>query len=144
MRPEARTCSWKIRPAPRRPGKSCTWSVMRAPAESTRYTTGCCSTCAASMVRMIFSTVLAPHEPALTVESFAMTRTGRPCTVAVPHTTPSAGRVGSGFAHSASSVNESTSARRRMRSRAWYFPAAAAAKWYFSAPPREMLSRSAR
>ena len=32
------------------------------------------------MIRMIFSTVRAPHEPALTVESLAMRQTGRPST----------------------------------------------------------------
>ena len=30
------------------------------------------------MIRMIFSTVRAPHDPALTVESFAISATGRP------------------------------------------------------------------
>ncbi len=43
------------------------------------------------MMRMIFSTVRAPHDPAFTVESFAMSATGRPSMVAVPVTTPSAG-----------------------------------------------------
>jgi hypothetical protein len=43
------------------------------------------------MIRMIFSTVRAPHEPAFTVESFAISATGRPPMVAVPVTTPSAG-----------------------------------------------------
>ena len=43
------------------------------------------------MIRMIFSTVRAPHEPALTVESLAITATGRPSTRPVPVTTPSAG-----------------------------------------------------
>ncbi len=44
------------------------------------------------MIRMIFSTVRAPQEPALTVESFAISATGLPSTVAVPVITPSAGR----------------------------------------------------
>ena len=44
------------------------------------------------MIRMIFSTVRAPQEPAFTVESLAIRHTGRPSTVAVPVTTPSAGR----------------------------------------------------
>ena len=35
---------------------------------------------ASSMIRMIFSTVRAPHEPAFTVGSLAMTATGRPWT----------------------------------------------------------------
>src|ERR1700678_2742388 len=43
------------------------------------------------MIRMIFSTVRAPHEPALTVESFAISATGRPPMAAVPVITPSAG-----------------------------------------------------
>ena len=43
------------------------------------------------MIRMIFSTVRAPQEPALTVESLAIRQTGRPSMVAVPVTTPSAG-----------------------------------------------------
>jgi hypothetical protein len=44
------------------------------------------------MIRMIFSTVRAPHEPAFTVESLAMMATTRPPTAAVPVITPSAGR----------------------------------------------------
>ena len=44
------------------------------------------------MIRMIFSTVRAPQEPALTVESLAISATGRPSMVAVPVITPSAGR----------------------------------------------------
>ena len=44
------------------------------------------------MMRMIFSTVRAPQEPAFTVESLAISATGRPSMVAVPVTTPSAGR----------------------------------------------------
>ena len=43
------------------------------------------------MIRMIFSTVRAPQEPALTVESLAISATGLPSIVAVPVTTPSAG-----------------------------------------------------
>ena len=45
-------------------------------------------------MRMIFSTVRAPQEPALTVESLAMIATGRPCTRPMPVTTPSAGQIG--------------------------------------------------
>ena len=41
---------------------------------------------------MIFSTVRAPHDPAFTVESLAIIATGRPCTLPMPVTTPSAGR----------------------------------------------------
>ena len=47
------------------------------------------------MIRMIFSTVRAPQDPALTVESLAISATGRPPMVAVPVITPSAGRPGS-------------------------------------------------
>ena len=45
-----------------------------------------------SVSRTIFSTVRAPHEPAFTVGSLAITHTGRPSTVPTPVTTPSAGR----------------------------------------------------
>ena len=82
----------KIRPAPRRPGNSCTWSVMRAPAESTSQKMGRSWARAYSAMRIIFSTVRAPHEPAFTVGSLATTQTGRPSMVPVPVTTPSAGR----------------------------------------------------
>ena len=84
---------WR-RCGPRRagPGNSSTWSVMRAPAESTRYTTGSSCRSACSVSRTIFSTVRAPHEPAFTVESFAITHTGRPSMRPTPVTTPSAGR----------------------------------------------------
>jgi hypothetical protein len=41
---------------------------------------------------MIFSTVRAPQDPALTVESLAMMATGRLWTRPIPVTTPSAGR----------------------------------------------------
>ena len=63
-------------PAPRRPGNSCTWSVRRAPAESTSQTIGTCSARAASVARTIFSTVRAPHDPALTIGSLATTTAG--------------------------------------------------------------------
>ena len=57
---------------------------------------------------MIFSTVFGPHEPAFTVGSFAISATGRPPTVAMPVTTPSAPKPScSQFASSASSTNES-------------------------------------
>jgi hypothetical protein len=46
---------------------------------------------ARSMIRMIFSTVRAPQDPALTVESFAITHTPRPSMRAFPVITPSAG-----------------------------------------------------
>ena len=44
------------------------------------------------MIRMIFSTVRAPQEPALTVESLAIRATVLPSMAAVPVITPSAGR----------------------------------------------------
>src|SRR4051794_11286318 len=43
-------------------------------------------------MRMIFSTVFGPHDPALTVGSLAMTQTGRPPTVPLPVAAPSAPR----------------------------------------------------
>src|SRR4029453_14383117 len=67
-----------MRPAPRRPGNSSTWSVMRAPAESTSQNTGSSWRSAYSVSRTIFSTVRAPHDPAFTVGSLAITHTGRP------------------------------------------------------------------
>ena len=96
-----------MRPAPRRPGKSSTWSVRRAPAESTSQKIGTSCSSAYSVSRTIFSTVRAPHEPALTVESLATTHTGRPPTVPTPVTTPSAGRSpATALASSALSTNE--------------------------------------
>ena len=65
---------------------------MRAPAESTRYSMGTRSLMAVSWMRRIFSTVRFPHEPAFTVESFAMIAIVRPPREAVPVITPSAGR----------------------------------------------------
>ena len=83
-----------------------------------------------SMIRMIFSTVRAPHEPALTVESLAISATGRPPIVAVPVITPSAGRVGSSaLAYRPSSARLSLSVSSAIRSRANSLPLAAAASW---------------
>ena len=91
---------------------------MRAPAESTRYTTGSSCRSACSVSRTIFSTVRAPHEPAFTVGSFAITHTGRPSIRPTPVTTPSAGRSpASAFASSASSTNEPASSSSASRSR---------------------------
>ena len=71
-----------------------------------------------SVSRTIFSTVRAPHEPAFTVGSFAITHTGRPSTVPTPVTTPSAGRSpASALASSASSTNEPSSSSSASRSR---------------------------
>src|SRR5512144_1216527 len=95
------------------------------------------------MTRMIFSTVRAPHDPALTVESFAMTHTGRPSTVAMPVTTPSAGRSpATTFANRPSSTKDPSSTSRRIRSRANSLPRAALASWYFAPPPCSTCARS--
>ena len=64
-------------------------------------------------MRRIFSTVLGPHEPALTVGSLAISATGRPAIVPMPVTTPSApSPSASQLASSASSVKEPSSSRR--------------------------------
>ena len=58
-------------------------------------------------MRRIFSTVLGPHDPALTVGSLAISATGRPPIVPMPVTTPSAPRPSaSQLASSASSASE--------------------------------------
>src|ERR671917_1810451 len=129
-----------MRPAPRRPGNSCTWSVMRAPAESTSQNTGSSCRSAYSGRRTIFSTVRAPHEPALTVGSLAITHTGRPSTRPTPVTTPSAGRSAAWLlASRPSSTNESASSSRARRSRTKSLPCAAS----FS-PPLARFPASAR
>jgi hypothetical protein len=85
---------------------------------------------------MIFSTVLGPHEPALTVGSFAIRATGRPPMVAMPVTTPSAPKPScSQFASSASSTNESASTSRATRSRTGSFPWSRDFEWWRSGPP---------
>src|SRR6516162_1625770 len=95
------------------------------------------------MIRMIFSTVRAPQEPALTVESLAISATGLPSTVAVPVTTPSAGSPSARtLAYRPSSVKLPSSVSRAIRSRANSLPAAAADSWYLRAPPRSMLART--
>ena len=82
------------------------------------------------MIRMIFSTVRAPQEPALTVESLAIRQTGRPSMRACPVITPSAGRSpASALASRPSSTNESLSTSSRTRSRANSLPLAALASW---------------
>src|SRR5579875_2106774 len=83
------------------------------------------------MILMIFSTVRAPQDPALTVESFAIRATGRPATVAVPVITPSAGRPrASAFAKMPSSARLPGSTSSAIRSRAKSLPAAAAGKLF--------------
>ncbi len=95
------------------------------------------------MIRMIFSTVRAPQEPALTVESLAIRQTGRPSMVAAPVITPSAGRSpASTLASWPSSVNEPASTSRAIRSRAKSLPRPAFASWYFAAPPPSTAARS--
>ena len=91
---------------------------MRAPAESTNQKTGSSSRSAISVARTIFSTVRAPHEPALTVGSLAMTTAGRPSTIPRPVTTPSAGSpVAMALANRPSSTKLPSSKSRAMRSR---------------------------
>src|SRR5512137_1002854 len=87
-------------------------------------------------MRMIFSTVRFPQLPAFTVESLAITATGRPSMVPRPVTTPSAGSSGScALARAPSSSSEPSSRSSRSRSRAKSFPCSAFFWWYFSAPP---------
>src|SRR2546423_4435792 len=91
---------------------------MRAPAESTSQNTGISWARPYSVKRMIFSTVRAPHEPAFTVVSLATTHTGRPSTMPVPVTTPSAGSPSAEvLASSASSRSEPSSSSNASRSR---------------------------
>src|SRR5215831_10070583 len=96
------------------------------------------------MIRMIFSTVRAPQDPALTVESLAISATGLPSIAAVPVITPSAGSPSARtLAYRPSSVKLPSSVSSRIRSRAKSLPAFAADSWYFAAPPRSMLARTA-
>src|SRR5580704_8479087 len=143
--PERRTCIWKIRPAWRRPGNIATCSVMRAPAESTRYTSGICSRSAVSWMRMIFSTVRGPHEPAFTVGSLAITAHALPCITPIPVTTPSAASSGSSVpASSPSSTNGvPVSNSREIRSRGInLFWAASLSRWRWGPPARARARRS--
>src|SRR5215467_11705862 len=96
------------------------------------------------MIRMIFSTVRAPQEPALTVESLAISATVLPSMVAVPVITPSAGSPSARtLAYRPSSVKLPVSVSSAIRSRANSLPAFAAASWYLGAPPRSMPARTA-
>jgi hypothetical protein len=95
------------------------------------------------MILMIFSTVLAPQDPALTVESLAISATGRPPTSAVPVMTPSAGSPSAvALAKIPSSAKLPGSVSSAMRSRAKSLPAASAALWYFGAPPFSISART--
>src|SRR3954471_8138455 len=94
-------------------------------------------------MRMIFSTVFGPHDPALTVGSLAMTLTGRPPIVPLPVTTPSAPRPSScQLASSASSTNEPSSSSRATRSRTGSFPCSAALARWRSGPPDSARSKA--
>src|SRR5438132_9780797 len=110
---------------------------MRAPAESTKYTSGIYRRSAVSWMRTIFSTVCAPHEPAFTVGSFAMTAHGRPCSTPIPVTTPSAERSGSALAASrpSSTNSEARSKSSAMRSRTMSLPCSATLRRCRSGPP---------
>src|SRR5277367_6205375 len=95
------------------------------------------------MILMIFSTVRAPQEPALTVESLAISATGRPSTSAVPVITPSAGRPSArALAYRPSSVKLPSSTRPAIRARANSLPAAVADSWYRAAPPPSIRARN--
>src|SRR4051794_5123598 len=92
-------------------------------------------------MRMIFSTVLGPHEPALTVGSLAITETGRPPIVPLPVTTPSAPSPSScQLASRPSSTNEPSSSSRATRSRTGSLPCSAAFARWRSGPPASARS----
>src|SRR3954467_9645455 len=94
-------------------------------------------------MRMIFSTVFGPHDPALTVGSLAITETGRPPIVPLPVTTPSAPRPSSSqLASSPSSTNEPSSSKRATRSRTGSLPCSAALARWRSGPPERARSRA--
>src|SRR4051812_27551424 len=94
-------------------------------------------------MRRIFSTVLGPHEPALTVGSLAISATVRPPIVPMPVTTPSAPRPSaSQLASSASSTSEPSSSSRATRSRTGSLPCWAALEWWRSGPPANARSRA--
>src|SRR5690606_8233945 len=96
---------------------------------------------AVSWMRMIFSTVRAPQDPAFTVESLAMTQTGRPLMRPIPVTTPSAGRPSArALANSPSSSSTSPSKRSSNRRRTNSLFCFSSFSWYFGAPPRLILA----
>src|SRR5438105_3331942 len=87
-------------------------------------------------MRRIFSTVRRPQDPALTVESLAMSATRRPPILPRPVITPSAGSSGSSaLARVPSSRKLPSSSSRRTRSRANSLPLSAFFWWYLGAPP---------
>src|SRR5690606_17986467 len=92
-------------------------------------------------MRIIFSTVRAPQDPAFTVESLAMTQTGRPLMRPIPVTTPSAGRPSArALANNPSSHSTSPSKRSSNRRRTNSLFCFSNFSWYFGAPPRLILS----
>src|SRR5918999_722888 len=94
-------------------------------------------------MRMIFSTVLGPQEPALTVGSFAISATGRPPTWAIPVTTPSAPKpTCSQLARRASSTKVPGSTSLATRSRTGSLPWSFDLAWWRSGPPPRARSRA--
>jgi hypothetical protein len=94
------------------------------------------------MIRMIFSTVRAPHEPALTVESLAISATGRPSIVASRHDSVS-GQVRGSHVGEHAVLDE----RPLVDEQPHPLPGEelalpALASWYFAAPPRSTRARS--
>ena len=139
-----------MRPAPRRPGNSCDLVGDAGPGRVDQPERPAARARSAySVSRTIFSTVRAPHDPAFTVGSLAITHTGRPSMRPTPVTTPSAGRsAADALASSASSANEPGSSSRASRSRTNSFPwlsnfAAPAARLPASALEAASASRSA-
>src|SRR3954451_18388897 len=95
-------------------------------------------------MRRIFSTVFGPHEPALTAGSLAISATGRPPTVPIPVTTPSAPRPScSQLASSPSSEREPASSSLATRSRTGSFSCSATFLRCRSGPPSSAASRAA-
>src|SRR5271155_263802 len=100
---------------------------------------------ARSWIRRIFSTVFAPHEPALTVGSFAISATARPAISPTPVTTPSAPRPSSSqLASSASSAKLPSSSSADTRSRTPSLPCSRAFSRWCSGPPASARSLARR
>src|SRR5918999_962944 len=94
-------------------------------------------------MRMIFSTVLGPQEPALTVGSLPISAPGRPPTCAMPVTTPSAPKPScSQLARRASSTKLPGSTSRATRSRTGSLPCSADLSWWRCGPPPRARSRA--
>src|SRR4051794_30825642 len=95
-------------------------------------------------MRRIFSTVFGPHDPALTAGSFAISATGRPPSVPIPVTTPSAPSPScSQLARRPSSAIESGSSSRATRSRTGSFSCSATFLRCRAGPPSSAASRAA-